>query len=235
MGQEHLDDFLLTQLRGLCEQHGITRFSVEEIAELVEDGEDPLWIVEQAAPDGPPAVAAELETLLRGMAGPIADDEDTNAPGPPAASPSPGIDSGDTEGAPAVGQHGSMADFAQAMEGLDLPPGIDRGQLEQLMASPRAALIADFGLFCQEKGVDPEQAQMMGQGADGALQTLQEEWLETPRDALEGKQPKELLEGGRLFPGAPVETYRREEPKVGRNDPCPCGSGKKFKKCCAKG
>lgn len=27
-------------------------------------------------------------------------------------------------------------------------------------------------------------------------------------------------------------TYRREEPKVGRNDPCPCGSGKKFKKCC---
>ena len=24
------------------------------------------------------------------------------------------------------------------------------------------------------------------------------------------------------------------EPKVGRNDPCPCGSGKKYKKCCAK-
>ena len=27
--------------------------------------------------------------------------------------------------------------------------------------------------------------------------------------------------------------YRRETPKVGRNEPCPCGSGKKFKKCCA--
>ena len=27
-------------------------------------------------------------------------------------------------------------------------------------------------------------------------------------------------------------TIRREEPKVGRNDPCPCGSGKKFKQCC---
>lgn len=25
---------------------------------------------------------------------------------------------------------------------------------------------------------------------------------------------------------------RRSEPSVGRNDPCPCGSGKKFKKCC---
>lgn len=28
--------------------------------------------------------------------------------------------------------------------------------------------------------------------------------------------------------------YRRESPKVGRNDPCPCGSGKKYKKCCGK-
>ena len=29
-----------------------------------------------------------------------------------------------------------------------------------------------------------------------------------------------------------AETVRRAEPKVGRNDLCPCGSGKKFKKCC---
>jgi HEAT repeat protein len=29
-----------------------------------------------------------------------------------------------------------------------------------------------------------------------------------------------------------VLPYRRESPKVGRNDPCPCGSGKKYKKCC---
>lgn len=28
------------------------------------------------------------------------------------------------------------------------------------------------------------------------------------------------------------EPYMRQEPKVGRNDPCPCGSGKKYKKCC---
>lgn len=28
-----------------------------------------------------------------------------------------------------------------------------------------------------------------------------------------------------------VETVRREAPKVGRNDPCPCGSGKKYKQC----
>ncbi len=32
------------------------------------------------------------------------------------------------------------------------------------------------------------------------------------------------------FPKPP--TFRREAPKVGPNDPCSCGSGKKFKKCC---
>ena len=30
------------------------------------------------------------------------------------------------------------------------------------------------------------------------------------------------------------KTFKREEEKVGRNDPCPCGSGKKYKKCCGK-
>ena len=30
------------------------------------------------------------------------------------------------------------------------------------------------------------------------------------------------------------ETVRRETPKVGRNDPCPCGSGKKYKHCCGR-
>ncbi len=31
---------------------------------------------------------------------------------------------------------------------------------------------------------------------------------------------------------APVVTQVRNGPKIGRNDPCPCGSGKKHKKCC---
>jgi SEC-C motif-containing protein len=32
-------------------------------------------------------------------------------------------------------------------------------------------------------------------------------------------------------PPQPVQAVR-QGPKIGRNDPCPCGSGKKFKKCC---
>ena len=31
-----------------------------------------------------------------------------------------------------------------------------------------------------------------------------------------------------------TETFIRDAPKIGRNDPCPCGSGKKYKKCCGK-
>jgi preprotein translocase subunit SecA len=34
--------------------------------------------------------------------------------------------------------------------------------------------------------------------------------------------------------GAPAKTAQHTGPKVGRNDPCPCGSGKKYKKCCGK-
>ena len=30
----------------------------------------------------------------------------------------------------------------------------------------------------------------------------------------------------------PAQTIRRENPKIGRNDPCSCGSGKKYKRCC---
>ena len=46
------------------------------------------------------------------------------------------------------------------------------------------------------------------------------------------KKHPEVLQGGETVK---VETVRREEPKVGRNDPCTCGSGKKYKKCCGQG
>jgi SEC-C motif domain protein len=32
--------------------------------------------------------------------------------------------------------------------------------------------------------------------------------------------------------GVKQEPFKRQEPKLGRNDPCACGSGKKVKKCC---
>lgn len=66
-------------------------------------------------------------------------------------------------------------------------------------------------------------------------------WLEANPDALDDdddfdpgwlddvdlSDPASLRE-----PGGPSQPTVRATPKVGRNDPCPCGSGKKFKKCC---
>ena len=40
-----------------------------------------------------------------------------------------------------------------------------------------------------------------------------------------------LSHGGDPHDLQKVETIRRDGAKVGRNDPCPCGSGKKYKKC----
>jgi len=56
---------------------------------------------------------------------------------------------------------------------------------------------------------------------------------------LERKQTFVMSRGGESAQGGGGETedgkgvtFRREGKKIGRNDPCPCGSGKKYKKCC---
>ena len=42
------------------------------------------------------------------------------------------------------------------------------------------------------------------------------------------------VDGGEKINVKENQTIRNEGPKVGRNDPCPCGSGKKYKNCCGK-
>ncbi|ACV69295.1 preprotein translocase subunit SecA [Desulfohalobium retbaense] len=48
------------------------------------------------------------------------------------------------------------------------------------------------------------------------------------------EQPQDLNYSGADESGEAQKTYKREQPKVGRNDPCPCGSGKKYKRCCGQ-
>ncbi|OGR89652.1 MAG: hypothetical protein A3J74_04525 [Elusimicrobia bacterium RIFCSPHIGHO2_02_FULL_57_9] len=52
-------------------------------------------------------------------------------------------------------------------------------------------------------------------------------WLEKNKEALEAgkfaQAPEEGVKQG---------TYVKTRPDIGRNDPCTCGSGKKYKKCC---
>jgi len=49
--------------------------------------------------------------------------------------------------------------------------------------------------------------------------------------ALGAQTPAAQPSVGQATPAAPVETFKRDGRKVGRNEPCPCGSGKKFKRC----
>ncbi len=217
---------LATRLEDMCKANGVEKFSADEIVELLEDGEEVEWIVGQVLPGAVEAERGELRQLLAEIASEVA--------------PPPVEDEDEVEAEKTAESGESLQEVGEEVveEELDLaelqgmlPPGVDMQQVEQMLSSPRGALLGDFGAFCQERGVEPEMgdAQMSDE-----MQELQEEWLQTPRDSLEGKKPAEMLEGGRLFPGK-IETFRREAPKVGRNDPCPCGSGKKFKKCCGKG
>jgi uncharacterized protein len=41
-----------------------------------------------------------------------------------------------------------------------------------------------------------------------------------------------IYDYSRSIADEPPQPYQRQAAKVGRNDPCPCGSGKKYKKCC---
>ncbi len=51
----------------------------------------------------------------------------------------------------------------------------------------------------------------------------------------EVSQPKDRLAGAQTNRGEELEREpRRVDDKVGRNDPCPCGSGKKYKRCCGR-
>lgn len=65
--------------------------------------------------------------------------------------------------------------------------------------------------FCQSY-------QMFFEHADGRLRQLADRWQ---REQVQHSKRE-----------AVIQTIKNGEIKVGRNDPCPCGSGKKFKKCC---
>jgi hypothetical protein len=70
-----------------------------------------------------------------------------------------------------------------------------------------------------------------------AAETLSSGWeWETVIDAERSAFLAALRDPGRARLGAAVKTApdRRPAPKLGRNDPCFCGSGKKYKQCCWK-
>jgi len=79
----------------------------------------------------------------------------------------------------------------------------------------------------QEAQAQNGAAAQNGAGAEESLAALERRMAQ--------RRPQRLIEGRGGENGEVVaqkqQQVRRDEPKVGRNDPCPCGSGKKYKKC----
>ncbi len=112
---------------------------------------------------------------------------------------------------------------------MDRIKGEIAGRIFRATTSPRAYqnFLGDLHRLAQAQ--HPTAAPLVGGRAGGGA---------APRHAAQGG-------GGSADPGAEAAMnaalsaahaapVKRDAPKVGRNDPCPCGSGKKYKKCCGK-
>jgi preprotein translocase subunit SecA len=69
----------------------------------------------------------------------------------------------------------------------------------------------------------------------GVFSSLMQEMVHP--EAVKFERPSQELSGVSLSeeqPSSSPKTVQSTHPKVGRNDPCPCGSGKKYKKCCGR-
>ncbi len=227
--KEHALAQLKARVDAFVSENSITRFDGDDIVELLAGGESIDWIVGQLEANSPGTDQEAIRGLLAeilAQTGPPGEPEgamDTDLPatepGIPGATPPPatGLD---------------ISRIADALPpGMKLPPGVDMKQISDLIESPQGKIMADFLLFCSEKGIELDENLL----EDPRTKKLQEEWKSTPRDAFEGRTPGDMMPDGPggLFPEK-IRTFRREEPRIGRNDPCPCGSGKKYKKCCGR-
>lgn len=81
----------------------------------------------------------------------------------------------------------------------------------------------------------PEDFNQVLRGLQTSRPDVLAEFASGSNRATPGQQGVSPQGGGPDGPKIQIpKTVRRELPKVGRNDPCPCGSGKKFKQCCGK-
>ncbi|MBQ1406682.1 MAG: SEC-C domain-containing protein, partial [Eubacterium sp.] len=112
----------------------------------------------------------------------------------------------------ALGQQDPVAAYAK--EGFDM--------FEQMVAEIREETVG----ACYSVTVKTDTARRRETKITGETKS---EFVDDTSD-LTGNMPEQQMK----VPDreARKETFRRDRPKVGRNDPCPCGSGKKYKNCC---
>ena len=102
-----------------------------------------------------------------------------------------------------------------------------RGQIPVRQEAP-----APTGNETQETQQEPRKAPEVKQAAPEAPRHNYN--YRTSRPGLPGEEAQRSAAAARQgAPQAPV-TMRHTGPRIGRNDPCPCGSGKKYKNCCGR-
>lgn len=215
-------DALKQQLRDYVQQYSISKFDAEDIVELVSEGESIDWIVDQLQSDAQidvekiTSLLTEIRTQLGVKEGPAKDE-----------SIEPAIDLDIPIEVPEDLSQLDLSQIGQMLpEGMQLPPGIGAKEIKDLIESPQGQIMTDFVAYCQERGIDVSSGNL----SESKIAGLEKEWMSTPRDSFDGKTPSDML----AITGGKVETVRRENQHVGRNDPCPCGIGKKYKKCCGR-
>ena len=70
-------------------------------------------------------------------------------------------------------------------------------------------------------------ARMQADGVDTKNQSAVKEWVEKHKTEIESGQISAPQ-------SSPPKTFVKSGPTIGRNAPCTCGSGKKYKKCCGR-
>ncbi len=86
-----------------------------------------------------------------------------------------------------------------------------------------------------QQQADEESLEGAAEAAHAELEEQGAQQAQKPGDFTHKERGGALsYSGGESEAGRPA-TVKREAPKVGRNDDCPCGSGKKYKKCCGAG
>lgn len=118
---------------------------------------------------------------------------------------------------------------------LSAPKKIAAIQAKQLAEVERAKEFREKRI--KELQAAKEEALKKGESSDEIDKEIAEEQQETADDAAVIIKREQMANPTSTSGGSSDEksnTTVRKNKKVGRNDPCPCGSGKKYKKCCGK-
>ena len=102
--------------------------------------------------------------------------------------------------------------------------------LRENLVSASTALGIEFPEYADWKQNDEESRALRRQlfaAKYGSVNETSADWDDDPEDDVYGSDVDTFAEATH----SPT-TFFRQDARIGRNDPCPCGSGKKYKKCC---